>query len=60
MRRPARCRSATSSASAVLPASDAGVADVLGAASVVVSEAAVNALGGITGEPSNGKVEKAA
>ncbi len=44
----------------VLPASDAGVADVLGAAVVVVSEAAVNALGGITGEPSNGKVEKAA
>ena len=38
---------------AVLPAADAGVADLMGAAAVVVSEAAVDVLGGISGESSS-------
>jgi large subunit ribosomal protein L4 len=44
---------------AVLPASEAGVADVIGAAAVVVSEAAVGVLGGIGREPAaNRKVDE--
>jgi ribosomal protein L4 len=44
---------------AVLPASQAGVADVIGAAAVVVSEAGVKALGGIAADGSNSRAEAA-
>jgi large subunit ribosomal protein L4 len=44
---------------AVLPASDAGVVDVMAAAAVVVSEAALSALGPVATESSNGKAEVA-
>ena len=44
---------------AVLPAGDAGVADVIGAAAVVVSEAGLQALGAVSAAQQNGKAAQA-
>ena len=47
----ARCRFATSRAWSVLAARDAGVADVVGARTLVLSEAALDDLAGVAAEP---------